>query len=312
MKKHFLTKIEQAVWVQQRPRAHPRASLWDNGADPVAELVNATAVRQLALAELNTGRLNAGLPRDRIEAVLLPTFLHWRFQLDAAAKLIGGVDYRHAVVGDGQPSAAVVPAERQRAALAAILALVGPGHLTLPARFDDLVPAPGEPRAAERFARTAGSGLDVVDVAMAGAGLVLDALLEPTRLARLATQEVEPTLREVLAELRRAVFEAPTPELEREARVLRALQAAVVERAIDAAVDSGTRADVRAALVAMLRDVLTRCRSAAFGGSDGIWDAHRDLLQRRIAHALDRRLGGLERGLPRRETPPGSPIGTGR
>jgi len=55
-----------------------------------------------------------------------------RYQVEAASKLVGGMDYVFALRGDGQtPTKIVAPAE-QRRALAAVLATVKPQALALP------------------------------------------------------------------------------------------------------------------------------------------------------------------------------------
>ena len=81
--------------------AQPLANLWDNGEDPVDQLQHDFLVRQIALENFGKRCLLNGAPMAQLEKVLVPLYLHHRYQLKGAAKVIGGLDYRHAVKGDG-------------------------------------------------------------------------------------------------------------------------------------------------------------------------------------------------------------------
>ena len=110
--------------------AHPLASLWDNGDDPVAMLRHEMEVRRIGLESFGLERIAEGAPLSDLEAKLLPLYLHHRYQLVAAIKSVGGVNYSYAVK-DGakaspEPVVAIVPADTQREALAAILGTLRP------------------------------------------------------------------------------------------------------------------------------------------------------------------------------------------
>ena len=55
--------------------------------------------------------------------------VHHRFQVDAAASALGGLDYIYAMRGDDRVPVAPVPASQQRAALMALLATLDPAEL---------------------------------------------------------------------------------------------------------------------------------------------------------------------------------------
>jgi hypothetical protein len=55
----------------------------------------------------------------------VPIWLIHRYQLEAAAKLLGGVDFSYAVTGDNRQARAV-PGADQRRALEALLATLRP------------------------------------------------------------------------------------------------------------------------------------------------------------------------------------------
>ncbi|MEO1233380.1 MAG: zinc-dependent metalloprotease [Myxococcota bacterium] len=102
--------------------AHARGSLWDNGDDPVAMLRETMRVRRIALDRFGPGNLTPGAPQSELRDVLVPVYLYHRYQVDAAAKLLGGYTWRYGVTGKAAPTPVEpVPQERQRAALAALL-----------------------------------------------------------------------------------------------------------------------------------------------------------------------------------------------
>src|SRR6266851_4409641 len=105
--------------------AHPLASLWDNGEDPIAMLRHEMEVRRIALSQFGLGNVPEGTPLSLLEAKLLPLYLHHRYQLQAAVKSVGGVYYTYAVktasrANPGKVQEIVSPA-RQRDALVAVL-----------------------------------------------------------------------------------------------------------------------------------------------------------------------------------------------
>ncbi len=52
-----------------------------------------------------------------LEKTLVPLYLLHRYQTEAAIKLIGGLDYRYNLRGDGQPDPQIVAPEPQNKAL---------------------------------------------------------------------------------------------------------------------------------------------------------------------------------------------------
>jgi hypothetical protein len=106
--------------------AHPRASVWDNGDDPVAELERALAVRSHALERFGIDRVAHGRPLADLRRVLVPIYLYHRYQIDAAAKLIAGVEFSYAKRGIDFRAIAPVDARQQQRALTALLATLEP------------------------------------------------------------------------------------------------------------------------------------------------------------------------------------------
>lgn len=80
---------------------HPDAHLWDNGAEPLAELDEMIKVRAAALMLFGPNTIRKGTPMAFLEDVLVPIYFYHRYQIEAAVKLIGGMHYTYALKGDG-------------------------------------------------------------------------------------------------------------------------------------------------------------------------------------------------------------------
>ena len=228
----------------------PRASLWDNGDDPVQQLESEIRVRSFGLRKFGLDALRPGATLATLEDTLLPLYLHHRFQLEAAIKMIGGVDFRHAIKGDGQLPTAPIPEEQQRRALVAALGTLKPEFLQLDPRIVARIPpaAPGHPDTAERFPRSTGQLLDPIAMAAVAADLTIRGLLQRERAARLQNRGDGQgiTFVVVLYELVNAVFPyqpAVTSSLQ---NLQRAVQVVLVDRLIDLGNDASAVASVRA------------------------------------------------------------------
>ena len=167
--------------------AHPDASVWDNGSDPVASLKNVMAVRAYALERFGPNNLPEGRPQSDLNAAIVPIYLYHRFQTAAAAKLIGGMSFTY---GEDAGPAEIVPPARQRAALEAVLETLNPKALDLPDKvLSHLTPRLGSWSFAdndrELFRKTAYPAFDTVSAAETAADLTFDVLLHPQRAARL-------------------------------------------------------------------------------------------------------------------------------
>ena len=115
----------------------------------------------LRLQHFGLNAIPVGTPVSQLADVLVPLYLMHRYQTEAAAKEIGGLDYRYALRGDGQEVTAIVSAADQRKALAAVLRTLAPETLTLPEPLLRLLPPvpPGYPRTRESFAYLQRAGL---------------------------------------------------------------------------------------------------------------------------------------------------------
>ncbi len=170
--------------------SHPLGNLWDDGEEPISGLRNALEVRRIGLAAFGDRCLGAGRPTHELEEVLVPLYLHHRYQVDAALKLVGGREYEHTLHGERDAAVRVVPASLQREALALLLAAVGPATLELPRDLREaLAPrSPGAGPSREVFGRAAEASFDWLGAAEVAQRQVVRGLLQPQRLARLHLQ----------------------------------------------------------------------------------------------------------------------------
>ena len=178
----------------QDDNAYAWGGLWDDGAEPVAELHRMMDVRAAALSGFGLSALSPGEPVANLRRRFVPLWLLHRYQLVAAAKQIGGVDFVYAVSGGGREAAQPVAADRQRTALDGVLATLRPQALRVPTALIPLLSAAQNGSSdrqyeTEVFATAGGPVFDPLVAADAAAQLTVQTLLAPRRLARLVVQQ---------------------------------------------------------------------------------------------------------------------------
>ncbi len=277
--------------------AHPRAHLWDNGPNALDELARLLKVRAAALERFGENSIPSGEPWSRLDETLVPLYFLHRYQTEAAAKSLGGVDYTYALRGDGQRVTEIVPAAEQKRALQLLLQTVSPGALTLPERIIKLIPPhpPGYNRTRESFPEQTGLTFDPVGAAQAAAGLTGSLLFNPERAARLvehhARDTSNPALEDVVRQIAAATWVAPAPG-GLQGEVKRAVDLVLFQQALALGNDENASPLVRASILATLRS-----------------------LRPKLPEPLARTLGNFERApekfkpAPMAEAPPGQPIG---
>jgi hypothetical protein len=150
-----------------------------------------------------------------LENVLVPIYLFHRYQTEAAAKVLGGLDYRYALRGDGQKAPEIVPPAQQRRALTALLSTLNPQALELPDAVLRLIPPPamGYERSREDFTGHTGLVFDALGPPEAAASLTVGLILDPERDARLVVNHAldpqAPSLADVMDQLLTATWKAP-------------------------------------------------------------------------------------------------------
>lgn len=180
-----------------RPKggANPKGHLWDNGSDPVTELIRLGKVRRLALYNMGLDSIADGTALSQLHQTLVPIYLMHRYQVEAAVKLIGGVHYEYELKQQGQAAHGVrsVSADRQQAALAALLTTITPEYLTIPDGLLTLITPRvyGEDQSRESFKSRTGLTFDAISAAEASAANTIQLLLNPQRLNRLSQQATQ-------------------------------------------------------------------------------------------------------------------------
>jgi hypothetical protein len=246
-----------------------------------------------------------GTPDAQLEDTLVLAYLLERYQAEAAAKEIGGLDYRYALRGDGQAVTAIVAPEDQRKALAAVLETLSSANLTLPESLLRLLPPrpPGLEHTQESFPSKTGLTFDPIATAEASADLTLELLLQPERAARLveyhARDSRNPGLEEMLDAIVKATWQAPqTTGLE--LTVQHAVQMRSVEALLALAANPAASAETKAILrtrLARLKAELANGGPMAVSAIARIEEFERDPAKFTPATPV--------------EAPPGMPIGDG-
>ena len=293
----------------QDTEAHPRVHIWANGTDPAAELRRMMRVRRAALVRFDETAVQMGRPLATLEEALVPLYLHHRFQIDAAASALGGLDYIYAMRGDDRRPLTPVSPELQRSALSALLSTLDPSELAVPEDVTRLIPPrpAGYGRHRELFPRFTGPTFDAISPAIVASTMTVSQMLDPSRAARLVEQhaldDAQLGFEEVLDDLVSVTF-GDTPVDGYHAEITRAVQRVVAERMMSLA-DQAPMPQVRAVTALRLQELASDLSLQGRTSSD---QAHRQLLARdieRFVNRPDREAGGF-RSLG---APPGSPIG---
>jgi hypothetical protein len=252
--------------------AHPFAHLWDNGTDAADELTRILKIRAAALSRFGENAIPAGVPLAQLQDTLAPLYLLHRYQTEAAAKIIGGLDYRYQLRGDGQMGPAIVSGEEQRKALHAVLRTLSAETLTLPEALLKLSPPrpPGFARTLESLPAQTGLTFDPIAAAESAADLTLAVLFDPLRAARLVEYGARahaPSLGEVIdAALqvnRPAAPAASASHQGLDAEIQAAVYARTVEALLSLAADSKASTQVRAITYAKLEDIKRRSNAGS-------------------------------------------------
>ncbi len=312
----LLAEILETAWdedliylTNQDVGVHARADQWSNGTDAAAELRRMMDVRRHALDRFGESAIRPGRPLATLEEALVPLYMHHRFQVDAAASVLGGLEYIYAFRGDGRTPVRRAPGEAQRAALGALAETLLPEQLAVPATVLERLPPrpPGFRRTRELFPRFTGPAFDAVAPAIVAADHTVSRVLEPSRAARIVQQHALdselPGLEEVLHQLYSAVQPRPD-ETAYHAQLRLAVMRVITDRMMMLAGRAAmphVRAIATQALV-QLQDFIAQAGAADHEA------AFLALLTRDVQRFLDRPADPYEApGTP--NAPPGAPIG---
>lgn len=290
----------------------PRANLWDNFADATAGLETALAVRRIALSRFGEHNIAPGRPLATLEEVLAPVYFHHRYQLEAAVKTVGGLEYSYALRGDGQGPARWVDAGRQRRALEVILGILEPETLDLPEPvLDLLLPRPfSAPRNREMFESFTWPAFDALGAARTAADQVVAGLVRPERIGRLIDQHrrspERPGPDEVLGALVAKAFRGDDGASPRHHTLALVVERAVIDRLMVTAAMPRVPPEVRAHLEHTLERIAERLQA----GGEARGPERRSMVAD-VSRFLERREVAPSARIGAAPPPPGSPIGSG-
>jgi len=283
---------------------HQFAGVWDNGENLVDQLKHEIEVRRIGLANFSAAMVRNGEPISELEYVLLPLYMHHRFQLNSAAQSIGGADYLYALRGDGQVPFTIIDAQEQRDALETVLSTLDVEFLTLPQSILALLPpAAHRHNQGENFPGRTGLLFDALGAAEGSASLTVQAILHPERMARLVaygSMGDYPDLEEVIDRLLEVTLGASAPDSEYKAQVLHVVQRVTVNEMMVQASSEDNSGEVKAVLADRLNKLA--------GQLEGVRNP--SPYQASAAADIRRWQGRSEVAIPTSalEMPPGDPI----
>lgn len=241
---------------------HQFASVWDNGSNLVDHLKHEIEVRRIGLETFGEEVIRDGEPLSDLESVLLPLYMHHRFQLNAASQSIGGADYRYALRGDGQTPFTIIDAEEQRDALETVLSTLTVDFLALPdSILENLLPAAYRHTQHEPFPGRTGLLFDSLGAAEGSVNLSVQQILHPARMARLVAYGAMgdfPNLEEVIDRLLEVTWDADSSDDDYGGQLQRLIQRITVDEMMRQAVNEDSSGEVRAVLSSRLENLAER------------------------------------------------------
>ena len=187
--------------------AHVLAHLWDNGKSASKELEDVLKIRTTAISNFSIDNIRKGEPNSVLEDVFAPLYFFHRYQTEAAAKLVGGLNYNYTVKGDGQQTVSILDRATQENALKSILLTLDASQMAIPKDKLSLFPprAIGYGKSRESLKGKTGISFDALSAPETAADMTLGLLLHPQRASRLVQQKAVDSknlgLKEVLDEL---------------------------------------------------------------------------------------------------------------
>ena len=242
--------------------ANPSGNLWDGGSNAIDELARLSKVRELALKNFGIKTLKSGSSLSSLEETLVPVYLLHRYQVEAVAKLVGGVNYEYELKGDyAKPKGAVaVAAKQQKAAIDAVLNTIQADYLAIPDSITRLITpkAYGDSRNRESFKGRTGLTFDPLSAAESAANYSVGLLLQAERLNRLAQQfndkKGAPTVSGLLSTLFAQSIQKS--QAKGDAELVNRINFVVLNAAVNASLQENLAPEVRAEIELQLMDLL--------------------------------------------------------
>ncbi|MDP5169161.1 MAG: zinc-dependent metalloprotease [Bacteroidia bacterium] len=260
--------------------ASPIAHLWDNGSNAVTELHRMMDLRRIGLSRFGRNQIAQNMPLAELEEVLVPLYFAHRYQIEAAAKVLGGMDYRHAIRDSNQYANQIVPAADQTVALEALLRTLDPQELLIPESVLILIPprASGYGRPRETMPGRTMFTLDPLSTAESLADLTIGLMLNPARLSRMvefhARNNEYPGVRQVLDALWESTWKTH-PLDSYQAEIARTVQTRLWMNLLHTASDEASHPQVRATALAFLSEKVGELKKDPWFARDELWWAQR-------------------------------------
>ncbi len=260
-------------------------------------------VRRIGMESFGETVISRGTPISELEWVLLPLYMHHRFQLNSAAQSIGGADYRYAVRGDGQIPFRIIDGEEQRDALETVLSTLTPEFLAIPPSILELLPPPAyRYNMGEAFPGRTQLLFDPLGAAEGSVNLTVESVLHPARMARLVAYGSlgdYPDLEEVVDRLLEVTWGAELPDNDYHAQVAHVAQRVTINEMMEQAANHDNSGEVKAVLAHRLDQL-----------ADDLEGMRNPSAHQATAAADIRTASNSEHAMPAEalEMPPGDPI----
>jgi len=295
--------------------AHPQASVWDNGSNAATELANVLAVRKHALQNFSADLVRSDQPLAALRDVLTPIYLYHRYQLNAAAKAIGGLQFDYRQQRLPRPAALPVPATEQNRAIQALLASLDAELLDLPENLLQMLPPTNDGYwfmvPAEGFEQRTGVLFDLLAAAETAADLSFAALLHPQRLERMQQMHLRAAELPSIDALLDQIEQQLQAQLKAASEPRRMALAAVLQQRYIASLLQLDSMAVSASVAATVQQRLRQWQGTLknTGKRERLYAQHQ-WLARRIQQQLQRPAPAAAALPSNLTTPPGSPIGS--
>ena len=248
-----------------------------------------------------------------IEEVLVPMYFFHRYQVEATSKIIGGLNYRYALRGDGQLTTALVSPTEQTNALAALLATVQPAALQLPeALIAQIPPRPLTYRShRELISGKTDLTFDPLAAAESAGDLVFSMLFNSARANRLvehhARDAKQPSYESVVDKIFNATIKA-APQDGYAGAVQVTVNHAMISNLLSLMADDNATAQVRAISLLKVNQLQTWLATKIKATSDEFWKSHFMYINEMLEGYLDDPAEYKRAKLV--DAPPGQPIGS--
>ena len=280
--------------------------------DPGEELNRVLEVRAVALRNFGENNIKPGTPMALLEEAFVPIYFFHRYQSEAASKVIGGLNYRYALRGDGQPIADLLTPQQELNALEALLKTVQPSALMLPESLLKIIPPRplGYSRHREVLKIRTELTFDPLAAAETAADGTFSLILHPARANRLLEHHSRdarlPSLESIIDKMISATFKS-NPKAGYEGAVQMAVDNALFTNLAKLSFNKDAAAPSRAIVSFKLEQLKSWISSRVAATSDEEWRAFYIYISNQIGKLQSNPEEYKQENLL--PTPPGAPIG---